>query len=53
MSSGREIPSVEISTGIIIEQHPIVGERICSPLRAFRLVLPIIRHHQAVRDNGE
>jgi len=29
----------------IIRQHPIVGERICQPLKSFRLVLPIIRHH--------
>jgi putative two-component system response regulator len=29
----------------IIRQHPVVGERICAPLRSFRLVLPIIRHH--------
>jgi putative two-component system response regulator len=29
----------------IIEMHPITGERICAPLKSFRLVLPIIRHH--------
>ncbi len=29
----------------IMKQHPMVGERICSPLKSFRLVLPIIRHH--------
>jgi putative two-component system response regulator len=29
----------------IVRQHPIVGERICAPLKSFRLVLPIIRHH--------
>jgi putative two-component system response regulator len=29
----------------IMKLHPIVGERICSPLKSFRLVLPIIRHH--------
>ncbi|MFY9743777.1 MAG: HD-GYP domain-containing protein, partial [Candidatus Sulfotelmatobacter sp.] len=29
----------------IVRQHPVVGERICEPLRSFRLVLPIIRHH--------
>ena len=29
----------------IMEQHTIVGERICAPLKSFRLVLPIIRHH--------
>jgi len=29
----------------LMRQHPIVGEDICRPLRSFRLVLPIIRHH--------
>lgn len=29
----------------IIRLHPVVGERICRPLRSMRLVLPIIRHH--------
>ena len=35
---------------LIMRQHPIVGERICSPLRSFSLVLPIIRHHHEKRD---
>ncbi|MBI4460426.1 MAG: HD domain-containing protein, partial [Acidobacteria bacterium] len=26
-------------------EHPVIGEQICKPLRSFRLVLPIIRHH--------
>jgi putative two-component system response regulator len=29
----------------IMKQHPIIGESICQPLRSFRNVLPIIRHH--------
>jgi putative two-component system response regulator len=29
----------------VIQEHPVVGERICMPLKSFRLVLPIIRHH--------
>ena len=29
----------------IMKQHPIIGEMICGPLRSFRSVLPIIRHH--------
>ncbi len=29
----------------LVRQHPIIGERICSPLKSLRLVLPIIRHH--------
>jgi putative two-component system response regulator len=28
-----------------MREHPIIGEKICSPLKSFRLVLPIIRHH--------
>lgn len=34
----------------IMEQHTIVGERICAPLRSFRDVLPIIRHHHEKMD---
>jgi putative two-component system response regulator len=29
----------------MMKQHPIIGERICQPLRSLRRVLPIIRHH--------
>ncbi len=29
----------------VMREHPVVGERICAPLKSFRLVLPIIRHH--------
>ena len=29
----------------IMREHPVVGERICAPLKSFRHVLPIIRHH--------
>jgi putative two-component system response regulator len=28
-----------------MRQHPIIGESICRPLKSFRNVLPIIRHH--------
>lgn len=34
----------------IIRQHPVVGERICAPLKSFRQVLPIIRHHHEKLD---
>lgn len=34
----------------LIKEHPVVGERICNPLRSFRLVLPIIRHHHEKMD---
>src|SRR5437868_9871228 len=36
----------------IIRQHPIVGEQICSPLKSFQLVLPIIRHHHWKMDGS-
>ena len=36
----------------IMKQHPIVGERICTPLKSFRLVLPIIRHHHERMDGS-
>lgn len=29
----------------VMQAHPVIGERICSPLRSLRLVLPILRHH--------
>lgn len=29
----------------IMKQHPVIGESICRPLKSFRTVLPIIRHH--------
>lgn len=36
----------------IMRQHPVVGERICAPLKSFRLVLPIIRHHHERQDGS-
>jgi putative two-component system response regulator len=36
----------------VMRQHPVVGERICAPLRTFRLVLPIIRHHHERHDGS-
>jgi putative two-component system response regulator len=36
----------------IMERHTIAGERICAPLRSFRLVLPIIRHHHEKWDGS-
>lgn len=34
----------------IMKTHPVVGEDICSPLKSFRSVLPIIRHHHEKMD---
>ena len=36
----------------IMKQHPVAGERICAPLKSFRLVLPIIRHHHEKLDGS-
>lgn len=36
----------------IMEQHSVAGERICKPLRSFRNVLPIIRHHHEKQDGS-
>jgi putative two-component system response regulator len=36
----------------IMQQHPIIGERICAPLKSFRHVLPIIRHHHEKLDGS-
>lgn len=36
----------------IIRQHSVVGERICAPLKSFRFVLPIIRHHHEKLDGS-
>ncbi|HTB91681.1 MAG TPA: HD domain-containing phosphohydrolase [Candidatus Sulfotelmatobacter sp.] len=29
----------------IMREHPVVGEKICAPLKSLRPVLPVIRHH--------
>jgi len=34
----------------IMEEHTIIGERICAPLKSFRNVLPIIRWHHEKQD---
>jgi putative two-component system response regulator len=36
----------------IMQMHPVVGERICAPLKSFRNVLPIIRHHHEKLDGS-
>lgn len=36
----------------VMREHPIVGERICAPLKSFRMVLPIIRHHHEKLDGS-
>jgi putative two-component system response regulator len=36
----------------MMQQHTLIGERICTPLRNFKLVLPIIRNHHERWDGG-
>jgi putative two-component system response regulator len=36
----------------IVKQHPIIGENICAPLKSFRHVLPMIRHHHERMDGS-
>jgi putative two-component system response regulator len=37
---------------VVMREHPVAGERICAPLKSFRQVLPIIRHHHEKRDGS-
>ena len=36
----------------VMEHHTVVGERICAPLKSFRHVLPVIRHHHERMDGS-
>ena len=36
----------------MMKQHPVTGERICAPLKSFRHVLPVIRHHHEKLDGS-
>jgi putative two-component system response regulator len=36
----------------LMRQHPAIGEEICRPLKSFRSVLPIIRHHHEKLDGS-
>jgi putative two-component system response regulator len=36
----------------VMRQHPVHGESICAPLKAFRDALPIIRHHHERMDGS-
>jgi len=37
---------------LIMREHPCTGEQICAPLKSFRAVLPIIRHHHEKMDGS-
>ena len=36
----------------VMHQHPIVGEEICAPMKSFRHLLPLIRHHHERPDGS-
>jgi len=36
----------------IVRRHPIVGEKICAPLKSLRRILPVIRHHHERMDGS-
>lgn len=36
----------------LIKFHPLIGERICTPIKGLRPILPIIRHHHERFDGG-
>ena len=36
----------------IVRQHPVIGERICAPLKSLRRILPVIRHHHERLDGS-
>ena len=36
----------------VMKEHPVIGERICSPMKSLGLVLPIIRHHHERMDGS-
>ncbi len=36
----------------LMEEHPVIGERLCGALRSLKLVRPIVRHHHERRDGS-
>lgn len=36
----------------IIREHPVIGEKMCAPLKSLRRVLPVIRHHHERMDGS-
>jgi putative two-component system response regulator len=36
----------------IMREHPVVGERMCAPLKSLRSILPVIRHHHEKMDGS-
>ena len=37
----------------IVRQHPVIGEKMCAPLKSLRRILPVIRnHHERIDGSG-
>jgi putative two-component system response regulator len=36
----------------IMQQHPVIGEKICAPIKSLRGILPVIRHHHEKMDGS-
>ncbi len=36
----------------IMQEHPIIGEKLCAPLKSLRRILPVIRHHHEKMDGS-
>src|SRR5216683_5596252 len=36
----------------IMQEHPVIGENICKPLKSLRRILPVIRHHHEKMDGS-
>jgi putative two-component system response regulator len=36
----------------IVRRHPMIGEKICAPLKSLRGILPVIRHHHERMDGS-
>jgi putative two-component system response regulator len=36
----------------IMREHPVIGEKICAPLKSLRSLLPVIRHHHEKMDGS-
>jgi putative two-component system response regulator len=35
-----------------MREHPVIGEKMCAPLKSLRRVLPVIRHHHERMDGS-
>jgi len=36
----------------IVREHPVIGERMCAPVKSLRRILPVIRHHHEKMDGS-